>query len=201
MDLRRYGMKPYVIISMVGVLIYAVVGIVLIIIADDNWRFGVDCLSDFGISSNPVLAFGFNGSCILCGFLISFLGIGKILFENEKLNKISGLALIIGSIAMIVVGIFNINLNKNVHDIAAAVFAACFIIGIVFATVADIMKKDILILASGILIGIMAMIGWLAFPAGAAEMIGISCGVVWAIFQFIKYARDGVLSGTNPSDI
>lgn len=192
MDIRRYGIAPFVICGVIGVAVYAIVGFALMFV-DPNWHFGSNCLSDFGISSTPFVAAFFNGSCIVGGILIMIFGIGKVLIEN-KLNKLAGVLLIIGSIAMVLVGIFTIDVNKHVHDTCAAVFAGCFISGIIFATLSDIMKKDKLILISGILIAVFALLGLFFTSAGCAEVIGIVSGIIWFVFQIVKYKRDGAFS-------
>ena len=195
MDLRRYGRRPFIIAAPLAMVIF-ILGIVIAMSLDTVWNFYDYNLSDLGTGDRVLLsAFIFDYFCCLAGFFISIFGTGKVLFE-EKLDKVSGYFFVIGGFGLIMVGVLNAEF-LTAHNIAAGVFAIDMATAIVLATISDIMKKDMLVLISGIIILAFLAIQWPFFHGAMSESMSIVSAAAWFFVQFYKYWKNGALSTEN----
>ena len=89
---------------------------------DGSWQFGVNSLSDMGISDNAVSAFLFNFGCMVTGILGMIAGAGMIVYGKKTL-KVGGGMYIIGMLFMMERKIFGwIVLAIGIAIILASVF-------------------------------------------------------------------------------
>ena len=102
---------------------------------DGSWQFGVNSLSDMGISDNAVSAFLFNFGCMITGILGMIVGAGLIVYGKRTL-KVGGAVYIIGMLFLSLVGVFTLD-NYDMHRFVATSFSVASGLAIVISSVSD----------------------------------------------------------------
>ena len=102
---------------------------------DGSWQFGVNSLSDMGISDNAVSAFLFNFGCMITGVLGMIVGAGLIVYGKRTL-KVGGAVYIIGMLFLSLVGVFTLD-NYDMHRFVATSFSVASGLAIVISSVSD----------------------------------------------------------------
>lgn len=193
MDLQSRGEAPYIISGLVAILLFIVINMIGGAM-DPNWSFDRNCLSDLGVSKDPVTSFLFSLSCFICGILLIVFAIGKYMFEDD-LNVSASVFLIGACIGIFGVALFGSSGDTTaLHNVMAGTFAGCVSVCVVLITVSDILHKNYLVLVSGLVIGIVAVSTLFTAPQNMSEFITVGCVVAWFIVQLYKYYRQGMFS-------
>ncbi len=141
--------KPYAMCGILAIIVMSVdvlVGIQL----DPSWNSSTSVICDLGVSSNEVIATSFVVSCCISGLL--FIISSRMWFmKDSKLLKLTGLFVILAGISLMGIGIVDKS-TDDIHQLVVAIYAALFIIGILFACIKDIMDHHwVLVIGFGIL--------------------------------------------------
>ena len=153
---------------------------------DGSWKFGVNSLSDMGISDNAVSAFLFNFGCMITGIMGMFVGFG--LFEyGRRTLKVGGIIYIIGMLFLSLVGVFTLD-NFNMHFIVATTFSVAGGIGIVVSSISDwkvswYLYADVFLIAT-------AVIFTLTTPFEMWEPVATIASMTWVFITGIKMLRN-----------
>ena len=153
---------------------------------DGSWRFGVNSLSDLGISDNAVSAFLFNFGCMIAGIMGMFVGFG--LFEyGRRTLKVGGIIYIIGMLFLSLVGVFTLD-NFNMHFIVATTFSVAGGIGIVVSSISDwkvswYLYADVFLIAT-------TVIFTLTTPFEMWEPVATIASMTWVFITGIKMLRN-----------
>ena len=101
---------------------------------DGKWAFGVNSLSDMGISENAVSAFLFNFGCIVTGLFGAIIGLGSFIY-GRKTVRAGGALYIISMVFLSFVGVFT--LHSSLHEFVASSFGVFFALSIVTSSISD----------------------------------------------------------------
>ena len=162
---------------------------------DGQWTFGVNSLSDMGISENAVSAFLFNFACIFTGLFGAVIGFGSVAYGKRTI-KAGGILYIISMIFLSFVGVFT--LHSSLHFFVASTYGVFFALSVVVSSVSDWKLSwyfyfDAVFIVAGLIIvftQVFAM--W--------EAIMVIAAMVWTLvigYKMIK--REETLYSEDPS--
>lgn len=152
---------------------------------DGSWQFGVNSLSDMGISDNAVSAFLFNFGCMITGILGMIFGAGMIAYGKRTL-KVGGVMYIIGMLFLSLVGVFTLD-NYDMHRFVATTFSAVSGLAIVVCSVSD-WKVSWYLYVDIVLIG-FSIIVFMTTHFEMWEPLITIASMIWVFIQGIKMLR------------
>ena len=154
------------------------------IIADGEWALGVNMLSDLGVSDSNTAAMLFNASCILGGLSMMVFSFSKMMGE-EKLDRISGLILIVACLQLVMVGIFTEDMPQ--HSRVAWGFCNTVIIAIIIAAVNDIAKGNWKSIVASGFVALATGISALTMPFPFTEVIMVIAFGAWCAILTVRH--------------
>ena len=149
---------------------------------DGEWTFGVNSLSDMGISDNAISAFLFNIGCIVTGLGGFMISIGTFAYGKKTL-KFGGLIAAASFIFLSLVGVFTLNIYP-IHSFVASTFGVLLFISIIVSSVSDY-KVSWYLYTDVILVAIMA-ITMMTLKFEVWEPIYTICSIIWTFTFGIK---------------
>lgn len=153
---------------------------------DGSWRFGVNSLSDLGISDNAVSAFLFNFGCMTTGILGMIVGFG--LFEyGRRTLKVGGVIYIIGMLFLSLVGVFTLD-TYDAHYFVASTFSLIIGVGVFVSSLSD-WKVSWYLYADVVLMAFTAIIV-LVTPFETWEPVATITSMIWIFIMGIKMLRN-----------
>lgn len=148
---------------------------------DAAWRFGVDNISDLGVSETDAGLY-FNYGCIITGVLLAVMGIGRAVYGKTAGHIAGGLLIVFGSIALAFVGIYAAD-EGGMHNFVA-VCAALFMFSAMIAVAAGNWSADRKLFAGiDIVIIFLIMAMFLAYDVAGFEAYGIILAMMWIITE------------------
>lgn len=162
---------------------------------DGNWTFGVNSLSDMGISENEMSAFLFNYGCFVSGLAGFFVGIGTFVYGKRTL-RIGGLIAAVGFIFLLLVGIFTLN-TFHMHKFVATTFGELVFISVVVSSVSDFKVSWYLYFDILLIIGMVAAVK--TQPFAVWEAITVIGTMIWNLMLGYKmHVHDDRLFRNEP---
>lgn len=156
---------------------------------DTAWQFGVNTLSEFGIS-NTDARFYFNYGCMVTGMLIAVFGVGRAVYSKNAGHIAGGVLLLFGGVTLALIGVFTMN-DGTLHDIIA-VFAALFVFSAIIAVAAGNWAADRKIFAGiGIVTVCLLTAMVFAYDTAKLEAYGIILGLVWFLAESVNMILSG----------
>ena len=162
---------------------------------DGKWTFGVNSLSDMGISENAVSAFLFNFACIVTGLFGAAIGFGSFAY-GKKTIRAGGVLYIIAMLFLSLVGVFT--LPHTMHYIVASSFGVFLAISVVVSTVSDwklswyFYFDAVFIVAGSIIVATQVFAVW--------EALMVIASMIWtAVIGYKMIIRDDALYSEEPS--
>ncbi|MBO7410156.1 MAG: hypothetical protein J6T68_04450, partial [Candidatus Methanomethylophilaceae archaeon] len=141
----------------------------------------------------------FTITCMLAGIMIVYFGLGKVLYE-EGLDNVSGILFVTSGLSLMLVGLFNTNLYR-MHMIVTLFFTFMIVFAIVGASLADVLSGDRVMLLIHLVTLFLVLFQIPFFTGGAAELMSIIFGALWAECQLIKYRRRSVLADVSSEQV
>lgn len=187
MDLKRYGVCPYIAFSLIGILCF-LIGIIVAGYNAGGWDPWINNLSDLGVSDNSLTSSAFNVSCYIAGTCVFIFGLGLLALGKDSLERIGGASIMLGGCGLFLVGVMTVE-NVTLHNIASGLFCIPLIIGIVLVTLHYFTERNHFIMKSSIAVLIVALIQWPLFSGALSEISGILCAVGWWVTQAIDRLR------------
>lgn len=160
---------------------------------DGKWTFGVNSLSDMGISENAVSAFLFNFGCIITGLFGSFIGFGMFAYGKRTI-KYAGILYTISMIFLAFVGVFT--LPQTMHFVVASSYGIFFALAAAVTTPSDwkvswYLYFDIVFIVIGLI-----MVSTQPFPVWEAVMV--IAAMVWTVVFGYKMSKEYILFSEEP---
>ena len=153
---------------------------------DGSWWFGVNSLSDLGISDNAVSAFLFNFGCMTTGILGMIVGFG--LFEyGRRTLKVGGVIYIIGMLFLSLVGVFTLD-TYDAHYFVASTCSLIIGVGVFVSSLSD-WKVSWYLYADVVLMAFTAIIV-LVTPFETWEPVATITSIIWIFIMGIKMLRN-----------
>ena len=101
---------------------------------DGEWTFGVNSLSDMGISDDPLSAFLFNFGCIATGFFGMIIGLGMFAY-GKRTVRAGGILYTISTFFLALIGVFT--LPQTMHYVVASTAGLVFSMSVVVTSPSD----------------------------------------------------------------
>ena len=102
---------------------------------DGRWTFGVNSLSDMGVSENALSAFLFNFGCIVAGLGGFVISIATFAYGKGTL-RVGGAVAAAGFIFLSLVGVFTLDIYP-IHSFVASTFGVLLFVSIVVSSISD----------------------------------------------------------------
>lgn len=162
---------------------------------DGKWTFGVNSLSDMGISENAISAFLFNFGCIVTGLGGFVINMGAFAY-GKKMLKIGSLIAAASFIFLSLVGVFTLNIF-SAHRFVASTFGVLLFISIVVSSVSDFKVSWYLYFDIPFIIAIAVIV--LTQPFAVWEAITVIGAMIWIMMLGFKmHIHDDRLFGDEP---
>ena len=157
---------------------------ILALICDGSWTFGVNDLSDLGVSPNPWACFFFNSACVFSGGLLFIFGI-KMYFACPNIERYAYLVSGLSALFLMGIGLMTEDMVPSVHLKFAYIFFAmvgCVVAGTILL---DLKKKKLLRAVTSSVILLMSLILYLTQPFEVYEPIIVMGMLVWIITRSV----------------
>ncbi|MCL2031747.1 MAG: DUF998 domain-containing protein [Methanomassiliicoccaceae archaeon] len=170
---------------------FGMIGVAAFIIAwvcaasiDTAWEFGVNKLSEFGISDTDASLY-FNYGCMITGALVAVFGVGCAVYAKNMGRAVGGALLVLGGVALALVGVYTMN-DGDLHSFAAVSAALLiFLAMIAFAAGNWIADKKIFAGIGIVLIFLLATMA-LVFDVAELEAYGIILVMMWFLAESVN---------------
>ncbi|MBO4502050.1 MAG: hypothetical protein J5707_00105 [Candidatus Methanomethylophilus sp.] len=162
-------------------------------LADSSWTWGINTISDFGVSS--AAADYFNYGVVLFGMILAVYGLGKTQ-SSAVTSRVSGNLIAIGAIFIALMGLFTVDIqNGDYHKLVALVGAGLLVLGLMLSAVQSYFDGKIL--AVGFAIGIFIAMFFCATQFGYAkgEVYCLVLAVIWGLVDSAFMITDGINNG------
>lgn len=159
-----------------------------------------NALSDLGIAepwNNELVPLLFNTGLILSGMFYALFSIGFILSRDSLVGRIGGIVILLDAIALIGIGVFPENI-RDLHMFFSVMFFVLLPIAL-FVLTADFYfsLKDKNLAIASLLLGLIAMIIWLAVPwkslgvtrVAIPEFLSSLCGTIWLYYLLCRIGK------------
>ena len=162
---------------------------------DGKWTFGVNSLSDMGISENAVSAFLFNFGCIVAGLGGFVISLATFAYGKRTL-RFGNLIAAASFIFLSFVGIFTLN-NFQAHSFVASTFGVLLFISIVVSSISDYKVSWYLYFDIPFIVTVAAVVLTQPFPLW--EAITVIGSLIWILVLGYKMrVHDDRLFGDEP---
>ena len=151
---------------------------------DGSWQFGVNSLSDMGISQNAISAFLFNSGCIITGIFGMFVGFGMFLYGKRTLT-VGGIVYIIGMFFLSLVGVFT--LHQSMHYVVSTAFGLITALAVAISSLSD--WKVSWYLYADIILAAVAIVAVATQPFEMWESITTITSLIWISIFGIKVMK------------
>jgi hypothetical membrane protein len=146
---------------------------------DTAWHFGVNTLSEFGISDTAARYY-FNYGCIITGLLVMIFGFGRTAFGKNLGHGVGGALLVSGGIALALVGVFTMDYStEQMHYIIAMTMAAFFFGAIIAITFGNWFADRKIFAGVGIVVIFCLIPMIFVLDVAAIEGYGIVLALIW----------------------
>jgi len=151
---------------------------------DTVWQFGINNISDLGVSDTDAKLY-FNYGCIIAGILLVIMGIGRAVYAKNAGHTAGGVLIIFGSIALALVGWFTAD-DGDLHTFVA-VFAALLIFLAMIAIAAGNWAAGRKVFAGVSIIIVFLVTAMLfAYDIAGLEAYGIILAMIWFLVESVN---------------
>jgi hypothetical membrane protein len=189
-DLRDHHKNTYMVVAPMAFVVFLVGLVLTLTTTPPSWDLAKENLSNLAGETSLLTGIMFTVTCMLAGIMIVYFGLGKAMYE-EGLDNISGILFVISGVSLALVGLFNTNVYR-LHMVVTLFFTFMVVFAIVGTSLADIKSGDRVMLAIHLATLILVLFQIPFFTGGAAELMSIVFGALWAECQLIKYYRRGL---------
>jgi len=162
---------------------------------DGKWTFGVNSLSDMGISENATGAFLFNFGCIVAGLGGFIINLAAFAY-GKKMLRIGGIVAAASFIFLSLVGVFTLH-TYEAHSFVASTFGVLLFVSIVLSSVSDYKVSWYLYFDIPFIVAVAVLVLTQPFPVW--EAITVIGSMIWILVLGYKmHVRDDRLFGDEP---
>lgn len=169
---------------------FGIIGVATFIIAwvcaasiDTAWQFGVNTLSEFGISDTDAKYF-FNYGCMITGAFVALFGFGQTVNAKNGGYSAGGIFFVIGGVLLALIGVVTMDVgNGNLHNYVA-ISAALFLFLGMIAVCAGNWKADRKIVAGITIVFAFVLVAMaVCYDTAKLEAYGIILAMVWFLIE------------------
>ncbi|MCL1811493.1 MAG: DUF998 domain-containing protein [Methanomassiliicoccaceae archaeon] len=157
--------------------------------ADSAWQFGVNTLSELGVSDTDASCYFNLGCCAVTGILIAALGCGRTIYSKNAGHIACGVLLAFGGILLVLVGVFTMDTDE--HKVIAVSAALFLFMGIIAATAGNWVADRKIFAGAGIVIIFMLVAMFFAYDTAEFEAYGIILAMVWFLLESVNMILSG----------
>jgi hypothetical membrane protein len=169
----------------------AIVGVAIFLImwmcaasADTAWEFGINTLSEFGISDTDASSY-FNYGCMITGILVVLFGFGHAMYPKNAGHTVGGIFLVLGGALLALIGIITMDYGDQ-HNYVA-ILAAFFLFAAMIAITAGNWAAEKKIFAGvGIVISCLLVAMLFEYDVAKFEAYGIILMMIWFLAESIR---------------
>jgi hypothetical membrane protein len=162
---------------------------------DGKWTFGVNSLSDMGISENAVCAFLFNFGCVVAGLGGFVISLATFAYGKKTL-RFGGIVAAVSFLFLSLVGVFTLN-TFEAHSFVASTFGVLLFISIVLSSVSDYKVSWYLYFDIPFIVTVAAVVLTQPFPLW--EAITVIGSLIWImVLGYKMHVHDDRLFGDEP---
>jgi len=151
---------------------------------DTAWQFGVNTLSEFGVSDTDASLY-FNYGCMITGILVAAFGLGRAAYPKNKWHVGGGIFLALGGIFLALVGMFTMD-SWDTHRLVAIYMTTFLFFGIVAVTAGNWAAERKIFAGIGIVAICMLVCMMFAFDVAKIEAYGIMLAMVWFLAESVN---------------
>lgn len=156
---------------------------------DGGWVFGVNMISDLGVSSS-FAHYVFGWGAIATGILVISTGLAMSSMREDAVGKTPFLLLVLAGAMLMLVGIFNEHTAPHLPS-AVALFVAVWISMIILAA-RDLLRGERLFGSVNAVFALLNLFLFISTPLAFFEAMGVILFMLWALM--LSYA---VLTGAE----
>lgn len=156
---------------------------------DGGWVFGVNMISDLGVSSS-FAHYVFGWGAIATGILVISTGLAMSSMREDAVGKTPFLLLVLAGAMLMLVGIFNEHTAPHLPS-AVALFVAVWISMIILAA-RDLLRGERLFGSVNAVFALLNLFLFISTPLAFFEAMGVFLFMLWALM--LSYA---VLTGAE----
>ncbi|MCQ2078989.1 MAG: DUF998 domain-containing protein [archaeon] len=163
--------------------------------ADGFWTWGVNSLSDFGVSATAAADY-FNYGCIVCGVLFAIYGVGKIHYARATGYQVSGIMFVLAGICFVMVGIFTKDFHHGDYHYFFAVLSFIFFTAALLAgAIQQYYDGMVLPVGAAIIILLTVILMGMTFTFAEAEVWAAVAFLIWGIIDAGLLIATGIKGG------
>ena len=194
MNMKVPELKVFAYLAFIMPVFFAVMWIMSATI-DGHWTFGVNSLSDMGISDNAVSAFLFNFACIFTGLFGAVIGFGSVAYGRRTI-KTAGILYIISMLFLSLVGVFT--LHSPLHFFVASSYGVFITLSLLVTSVSDWKLSWYFYLDLVIIVGGLIVV--LTQEFAVWEAIMVIAALIWTlVIGYKMIIREETLYSEEPS--
>jgi hypothetical membrane protein len=152
---------------------------------DTAWQFGVNTLSEFGISDTDASLYFNYGCCMITGAFIVAFGIGRAACAKNKGHAAGGTLLAVGGVFLALVGWFTMD-AWDTHRLVAVSMAALMFFGIVAVSAGNWAADRKVFAGVGVIVAFMLATMSIAFDVAELEAYGIILAMIWLLSESVN---------------
>lgn len=182
-------------IGLIAVAVFAVMWLACLSV-DSSWEWGVDSLSQFGVSDTDAADYFMYG-CIASGAILAVFGIGLAWSQSPRAGLVSaGVLYIIAGVCVALLGYFDLDYEGgDLHDFFA-VMAGILVLGASIAAAADYWSAGKTALGGvAVVLFCIAAACYLGLVEEEAEVWSIVCALVWTGIVGAATVAGGIKGG------
>jgi hypothetical membrane protein len=168
--------------GMVGVAVFIFVWLSASSI-DASWQFGVNTLSEFGVSKTDARYY-FNFGCMITGALVIIFGYGRAKYANNAGHVVCGILLALGGVLLALVGVFT--MDSDWHKIIAVLAALLLFMAIIAGAAGNWVEGRKIFAGVGIVIVFMLSAMCVAYDIPEFEAYGIILAMIWLLTESVN---------------
>ncbi|MCL2509884.1 MAG: DUF998 domain-containing protein [Methanomassiliicoccaceae archaeon] len=153
---------------------------------DTQWQFGINKLSELGISSTDA-SYYFNYGCRIAGILLAIFGIGRAVFGKNAGHYVGGALIFLSGVAFALVGVYTMN-DGDIHKYVAIAAAAFLFLAMISMAAGNWAAKKQIFAGVGLVIIFMLIAMAVAYDVAKLESYGIILAMIWLLFESVNMA-------------
>jgi hypothetical membrane protein len=172
-------------LGLIAVVIFAIAWICAASL-EPGWHFGVNTLSEFGISDTAAKYY-FNYGCMITGILVTIFGAGRTGSAKNLGQAVGGALLFSGGIALALIGVYTMDPSTyDVHTLLAATMAAFFFGAMIAIAFGNWYANRKIFAGVGIVVTFCLVPMMFALDLAAFEGYGIILAMIWLIAESVN---------------
>ena len=160
-------------------------------LADSSWTWGINTISDFGVS-NTAAADYFNYGVMIVGMILAVYGLGKTQ-SPAVASRVGGNLIAFGGIFIALMGVTTVDVNNgDYHKFVALIGATLLFLGLLICAAQNYLDGKVLVVGVAICAFILMFLCAVVFGYAKGEVYCLVIAAAWGLFDAIFMIVDGI---------